>query len=176
MKIYFNAFLPLALILALRLPAAAQTEITGINWEMSRLEGKARSPFSVVTELPASPDVKFSGQLRAVVSLRNASSSPAEGLVLRYAVRLLLLKKGDAPEKAFWGVPFYVDEVRVSKIGPASGCQVKIIRFEFSEQLRRLKGTGFYPAAVKIEVMTGPRQGDVPGLIIRDSVLNITGV
>lgn len=163
----------LAMGLALCRPAAAQTEVVKVDWEISRLQGKARTPFASVTELKASPDVKFADNLRAIVTLKNTSARPVEGLVLRYSVRLMLLKKGDAPEKAFWGVPFHVEEVRVSKIGPASERPARILRFELQEQLKKLRGTGFLPTAIKLEVMLCPRLGDEPAGLVRESALNI---
>ena len=163
----------LALGLALCRPAAAQTGIVKVDWEISRLQGKDRAPYVPVAELKASPENKFSDNLRAIVTLKNSSVRPVEGLVLRYSVRMLLLKKGDSPEKAFWGVPFHVEEVRVSKIGPSTERSAKILRFELQEQLKKLRGTGFLPTAIKLEVMLCPRQGDEPGGLVRESALNI---
>ncbi|OGR45343.1 MAG: hypothetical protein A2X35_03630 [Elusimicrobia bacterium GWA2_61_42] len=163
----------LALAAALPPPAPAQTEVLRIDWEISKMVGKNRTPYAPVAELRAAPELKFSDYLRALVTLRNPAARPVEGLVLRYALRLRLNRKGDAPEKAFWGVPFYVEEVRVSKINPASERQAKVIHFELSEQLRKLRNTGFQPEALKIEVMLCPRQGDEPAAIVREAVLNI---
>lgn len=169
------AFFSGILALAAALPAAApaQTEILRIDWEISKIQGKNRTPYAPVAELRAAPELKFSDYLRAMITLRNPSAKPVEGLVLRYALRLRLNRKGDAPEKAFWGVPFYVEEVRVSKIGPASERQAMALRFELPEQLRKLRNTGFLPEALKIEVMVCPRQGDEPAAIVREAVINI---
>jgi len=165
----------IAALAMLVIPAAAsaQTQITGVGWEVSKLQGKNRAPFEAVSELRASPELKFSDNLRAVVSLRNSSSKSVEGLVLRYAVRLRLLRKGDAPEKAFWSVPFYIEEVRVAKIGPSSERQTRLIRFELAEQLKRLRGTGLAPVGLKAEIMISPRLGDDPAAIIREAELTI---
>ncbi len=160
-------------ILAAAAPVFSQVEIAGVNWEISKLAGKNRLPFAPVTELRASPDVKFSDSLRAIVTLKNPSVKTVEGLVLRYALRLRLLRKGDAPEKAFWGVPFFVEEVRVSKINPSSERQAKFLRLELQPQLGRLRNSGFEPTALKMEVMLSPRQGDEPASIIRESVIDI---
>ncbi|HAT72623.1 MAG TPA: hypothetical protein DCS63_07390 [Elusimicrobia bacterium] len=176
MSIYrITAFLAAVLSLAAALPpeAPAQTEIININWEISKMQGKSRTPYAPVTELRAAPGLKFSDYLRALVTLRNPSVKTVEGLVLRYSLRLRLNRKGDAPEKAFWGVPFYVEEVRVSKINPASERQAKVLNFELSEQLRKLRNTGFLPEALKMEVMICPRQGDEPAAIVREAVINI---
>lgn len=162
-----------ALFAAAAAPSAAQVELIRIDWELSRLEGKNRAPFAPVSELRAAPEAKFTGQLRAAVTLRNPAPKAAEGLVLRYALRLRLLKTGDAPEKAFWGVPFYTEEVRVSRVSPSSEKQARVIRFELQSQLNKLRNSGFAPTALKLEVMLSPRQGDVPSAIMRESVIEI---
>ena len=154
-------------------PAFSQIGIVGVGWEISRPAGKNYSPYAPVAELRTAPDLKFPDRLRAIVTLRNPTAKPAEGLVLRYALSLRLLKKGDAQEKSFWGVPFYVEEVRVSKINPSSERQAKVIRFELQTQLNKLRNSGFEPAALRMEVMLSPRQGDEPAAIIRESVINI---
>jgi hypothetical protein len=174
MKIYFRPlFLVCALLLPFAAPAAAQVELTGINWEISKLQGKNRSPYAPVSSLRAAPEVKFTDYLRAIVTLRNPSAKAAEGLVLRYALSLRLLKAGDAPEKAFWSVPFYVEEVRVSKINPSSSRQARVIRFELQNQLNKLNSSGFSPTALKLEVMLAPRQGDSPSAIMREAIIEI---
>ena len=154
-------------------PAFSQVEIVRVNWEVSKLAGKVRSPYVPVAELRAAPEFKFSDYLRAIVTLRNPSAKPVEGLVLRYALSLRLLKSGDAPEKAFWGVPFYVEEVRVSKVNPSSERQAKVIRFELQTQLNKLRNSGFTPSALRMDIMLNPRQGDEPAAIIRESVMEI---
>lgn len=154
-------------------PAFSQIEIVKVGWEISKLAGKDRSPFSPVSELRTAPDFKFPDHLRAIITLRNPTAKPVEGLVLRYALSLRLLKKGDAPEKAFWGVPFLVEEVRVSKVNPSSEKQAKVIRFELQTQLYRLRNSGFEPSALRLDVMLSPRQGDEPAAIIRESIISI---
>lgn len=163
----------LAVMLALSAPAFSQMGITGINWEISRLQGKNRGPFVPVSQLRAAPEARFTGHLRALVALKNPSARAAEGLVLRYALSLRLLKVGEPPEKAFWGVPYFVEEVRVSKVGSGSEYKAKVIRFELQSQLNKLRGSGFTPVALKLEVMLAPRQGDVPAEIMREAVIEI---
>ncbi|OGR52904.1 MAG: hypothetical protein A2049_07315 [Elusimicrobia bacterium GWA2_62_23] len=153
--------------------APAQSEILKVDWELSRLRGKERTPYAPVAELRASPELKFSDHLRALVTLRNPAAKPVEGVVLRYSVRMKLLRKGDAPEKAFWGVPFYTEEIRVSKINPGSERQARIIHFDLPAQLRKLRNSGFSPEELKLEIMVCPRQGDEPGAIMREAVINI---
>ncbi|MDA8132386.1 MAG: hypothetical protein M0011_12865 [Elusimicrobia bacterium] len=168
-------FRAIAILLLAAAPAAAsQVSITGISWELSRLIGKKRSPYAPVSALKAASGTPFTDALRAVVSLSNSSDRPAEGLVLRYALSLRLQRAGEQPEKAFWAVPFFVEEVRVSKIDPVSQRQARVIRFELQSQLNKLKNSGFEPAALKLEVMLSPRSGDEPSEIIREAVIEIS--
>lgn len=169
---FLNLTFACALLLP-ALPAAAQVEIAGISWELSKLQGKNRTPYAPVSRLLAAPEVKFTDYLRAIVTLRNPSQKAAEGLVLRYALSLRLVKDGEAAEKAFWGVPFYTEEVRVSRVGPAAERQARVIRFELQNQLNKLRSSGFSPSALKLEVMLGPRQGDTPSAILREAVIEI---
>ena len=161
----------LAAVLAL--PAAAQTGIAKVSWESSPLVGKNRAPFAAITELPASPDGKFTDKVRAVVTLKNASSRNEEGLVLRYALRLQLVKKGEPREKAFWEVPYYVDELRVAAVKASSEKQARVLNFKIAEQFRRLVGSGFVPVALKMEIMLSPRSGGALEGLMAESVLEI---
>ena len=92
--------------------------------------------------------------------------------MLRYALSLRLLKKGDAPEKAFWGVPFYVGGARLQG-EPVLERQARVIRFELQTQLNKLRNSGFEPSALRMDVMLGPRHGDDPSQIIRESIIEI---
>lgn len=154
-------------------PAAAQTEILKIDWELSKLQAKKRLPFAPVEALRADPGVKFTDRLRAVVTLRNKSDKKAEGLVVRYSLRLRLLKEGEPQEKAFWGVPYYFEEVRVAAVDAMSERSARALNFGISEQLSKLRNSGFVPTALKMEVMLCPRLGDDPAGIMKEAVLEI---
>lgn len=154
-------------------PAAAQTGIAKVGWESSKLEGKKRAPFAAMTELLAAPGGKFTDKVRAVVTLKNPSVKNEEGLVLRYALRLQLVKKGEPREKAFWEVPYYVDELRVAAVKASSEKQARVLNFKIAEQLRRLAGTGFVPVALKMEIMLSPRSGGGLDGLMAESVLEI---
>lgn len=82
-------FIPRPLLCALFIcaasaaPSFSQVAIVKVGWEISKLTGKTRSPFAPVTELRAAPELKFADHLRAIVTLRNSTAKPVEGLVLR---------------------------------------------------------------------------------------------
>lgn len=154
-------------------PAAAQTEVLKIDWELSKLQAKDRLPYAPVAELRADPALKFTDRLRAAVTLRNSSPRKVEGLVLRYSLRLRLQKAGEPQEKAFWGVPFYTEEVRVAAVKAHSERAARALNFGISEQLRKYRNSGFIPTALKMEVMLYPRQGDDPAGIMKESILEI---
>ncbi len=163
----------LALMAVLAARAFPQVGVNGIDWQVSRNAGKQRLPFEKVEKLKLSEDGKFTDRLRALVTLHNSSANPAEGLVMRYALTLRLLKDGEPLDKAFWCVPFFVEEVRVSRIAPDAEMQARVIRFELQNQLARLRDSGFSPVAIKLQVMLGPRRGDSPSAIMNESVLDI---
>ena len=156
--------------------AGAQVRVTSISWESSAPKAKTWTPFAPVTELKLAADRTIKDKLRAVFTVRNSSQAAVEGLVLRYALRLRLVKDGDAPENGVWGVPFRVEELRLAKAPAGESRQVRAIRFELGEQIKKLSGTGFWFDALKLEVMVEPRQGDeLPG-ITQESILAVTAV
>jgi hypothetical protein len=168
-----KSLLMAAALFALAAPCAAQTAVTGIGWEVAKLEGKKRAPYAPLAELRADPYSKFSDRLRAVISLRNSGAKKAEGLVLRYALRLRLHKTGDPAEKAFWGAPYYSEELRVAAVGAGAERAARANNFWLGEQLARLRNTGFTATALKIEVMLYPRSGDEPAGLTREAVLEM---
>lgn len=163
----------IALLAAFAARAAAQTELLSVGWEVSKLAGKTRQPYAPISSLALDPEAKFTDKLRAVITLRNPGQNRVEGLVVRYALRLKMQKAGDAPEKAFWGVPYYTEEVRVASVGPQSERQARAVNFWLAEQFAKLRGTGFSPVALKMEVALCPRAGDEPAALGREAVLEI---
>ena len=70
-------------------------------------------------------------------------------------------------------MPFYVEEVRVAAVKAGTERQARVINFEFADQLRKLRSSGFAPTALKMEIMLCPRQGDDPAAIMREAVIEI---
>ena len=163
-----------ALFLLFFASARAQVRVTSISWESSAPKAKVWTPFAPVTELKLAANRKMKDKLRAVFTVRNSSRARVEGLVLRYSLRLRLVKEGDAPENGVWGVPFRVEELRLAKAPAGESRQVRAIRFELNEQIKKLSGTGFWFDALKLEVMVEPRQGDELSGITQESVLAVS--
>jgi hypothetical protein len=151
----------------------AQVQINKIDWQVSRVEGKIKRPFEPILELKLEPYRKYLNKLRAVVSVRNLSAKPAEGLVLRCALSLHIVKTDSTADAGFWAVPFRVEEVRVSRIRPGAVYEAKLINFVLNEQFKKLNQTGFWADALKLQVMLDPRFGDEPAEIIKEAVIDI---
>ena len=162
-------FLMLATCPALK----AQVQIHTIDWQISRTEGKVSLPFESITELKLEPYQKYLNKFRAVVTAQNHSANPAEGLVVRCALSLHMVRISSAAEPGFWAVPFRVEELRISRIKPGAAYEAKLIHFTLNEQLNKLKNTGFWVDALKLQVMLDPRPGDEPGRIMKETVISI---
>jgi len=154
-------------------PLQAQVRINKIDWQVSRVEGKAKLPFEPILELKLEPYQKYLNKFRALVNIQNSSAKPIEGLVLRCALSLHIVKIADAADAGFWAVPFHVEELRVSRIRAGGVYDAKIIHFVLNEQLKKLKNTGFWVDALKLQVMLDPRLADEPVSIMKEAVINI---
>ena len=154
-------------------PLHAQVQIDRIDWQVSRAEGKEQLSFEPILELKLEPYQKYLNKFRAVVNVQNPSANPVEGLVLRCALSLHIIKLSDAADAGFWAVPFRVEELRISQIQPGGMYEAKLIHFVLNEQLKKLKNTGFWVDALKLQVMLDPRQGDDPARIMKEAAINI---
>lgn len=152
--------------------AFAQPSVSGAQWQFSRQVGQKRLPYAGVAAFSLSPAGALPGRTRVVLTISNTSSVPAEGLVLRYAFSIRI-SSGGAP--GVWTVPFHVSETRISRLAPDADQKVSIYQPNLNAQLRRLKGTGFLPLALKVKVMTEPRSGDDLSLMIREFEIPFKG-
>lgn len=152
---------------------SAQVRITGIDWQVSKVQGPKKLVFEALPEIKLGPYQKFPYKLRAVITAQNASAKPAGGLVIRCALSLHLVRLSDPADQGFWAVPFRVEELRISQIPPSGSYQAKLLHSQLNEQLKKLRNTGFWADALKLVVMLEPRQGDDPAVIMRESVISI---
>jgi len=173
MKNYIKKLLAIVVcLLVFPVASFAKTAISAINWESANKTGDKNENF-VFSEIDVL-DIhgKYSDKLRAVITLNNASEQKEEGLVLRYAIRLQIAKENSADSKAVWEVPYIAEEFRVPvvKAGITKDAKISV---KLHEQINRLKGTGFIPVNVKIEIMLTPRLGVQDEARIAESVLPI---
>ena len=154
-------------------PLQAQVQINTIDWQVSRAAEKVKLPFEPIQELKLEPYQKYLNKFRAVVSVQNSSAKAVEGLVLKCALSLRVVKLTDPASAGFWAVPFRVEELRISQIRPGGVYEAKLIHFVLNEQLKKLRNTGFWVDALKLQVMLDPRQGDEPAKIMKEAVIEI---
>ena len=154
--------------------ASAQVRVTAVSWESSSPLAKTWTPFLPLTGLKLPVHQKITDKLRVIFTVSNSSASATEGIVLRYALRLRLIKDGDRPENGVWSVPFRVEELRIAKAGAGESKLIRATRFEINEQIKKLAGTGFWFDALKLEVMLEPRYGAELAGIMQESVLPVS--
>lgn len=147
--------------------AWAGPDITGIEWQSSRGFGKAKRllPFTTILQWKQGPLDKPPGHLRILVTLTNEGAKSVEGSILRCSISMHLVKyktqeAGEDSQDGVWGVPFWIEERRIPKIKPARSKEVVISHFNLQEYLKRLRGTGFWPDALKVRIMVEPRVGE----------------
>lgn len=152
---------------------SAQVRLTGIDWQVSKVQEPKKLVFEAIPDIRLEPYQKFPYKLRAVITARNSSAKPAGGLVLRCALSLHIVRLSDPADQGFWAVPFRVEELRISKIAPSGSYEAKLLHSQLNEQLKKLRNTGFWADALKLAVMLEPRPGDSPAEIMLESVINI---
>jgi len=151
----------------------AQVQLDKIDWQVSLAAGEKPLPFKTIQELKLEPYQKYPHKLRAVVVAQNASAKQVEGLVLRCALSLHVIKVSDTPDAGFWAVPFRTEELRISRIKGGGVYEAKLIHFVLNEQLKKLRNTGFWVDALKLQVMLDPKSGDDPAKIMKEGVIGI---
>ncbi|HBE88118.1 MAG TPA: hypothetical protein DDW67_03135 [Elusimicrobia bacterium] len=157
--------LMIAALILLAPPLPAQPSVSGARWQLSKAAGQKRLPYIDVNSLKFSRAGIMQGRPRVMLTINNASSSAAEGLVLRYDFSVSISSPGG---RGVWTVPFHVSETRISRLAPGSDYKVSIYQANLGAHLKRIKSAGFRPLALRLRVMTEPRPGDDLSLLIRE--------
>ncbi|MBI4655929.1 MAG: hypothetical protein HY746_04175 [Elusimicrobia bacterium] len=152
-------------------PVFPQMSIFSVEWQVSRNITAKKTIFELVPEIIIGPPMKMSGKIRAIVSVKNDFAKPAEGIVVRYSLSLLLAKKGTG--NGTWMAPFHLEELRISKIKPGQIYKIKIIHADLNSQLKKIKESGFQASALKLQVMVEPRPGDSLEKNVQESVIPV---
>jgi len=153
---------------------ACAVDIAGVKWQRGlEKKGVSKRVFEDISWLRIATDNPSVKNLRILVALTNRGDKPVEGSVLRCAFSLRLAKAGAG--EGVWTVPFLVEERRVARIKPGNSSDVNVYNIDMKPYLARLKGTGFWPDAVKVQLMVEPRRGDELTGVIYESVLPVSG-
>lgn len=151
----------LAAALAACAPSFAAVEVRNIRWQVQDKKAvAAKGHFADVTELPVGYDsVKFP-RFRVAAELVNTSPRPADASIVRCAFYFRLVKISEPARPGVWAVPFYTEERRVSQIKPDRPLQIFIQDADMKPVLSRLRASGYWIDAIKVELMAEPRPGD----------------
>ncbi|MDO8756542.1 MAG: hypothetical protein Q7J64_00895 [Elusimicrobiota bacterium] len=139
--------------------ARAELLLDSVSWQRASA-GKGRAVIWEDASALVDAPPKFESRLRARLTLKNRGPKAAEGVLLRYSMTGRVAPvEGGAVEGA-WGVPFFVGERRVPKIGPNMTLDVNLTTSPALElYLAKLARAGWWPDRVKLQVMIEPHRG-----------------
>lgn len=141
--------------------AWAQVGIGSVRWEVP-LPPKRREAYRAAKTWYQPPSQRLDSWPRAMVSLENPAGHREEAVLIRYSISARLVRIGVGGEGA-WAVPFIVEDKRVPKVSPRSTHHEPLYlnRVVMASYFKRLHRAGFWPDAIRIQVMVEPRPGDV---------------
>lgn len=159
MKNALRLLSPLLFCAALAADASGQVVLSSVRWNLlpSQKAGRKKAePVDSVVRPPAHPGGE---PLGAVVALNNEGARPAVGVLLRYAVSAQITPIGGGKE-GVWTVPFWLEETRIPQVAPGKEVRFTIRNLHLEANLRKLQREGFWPTALRIQVMTEPKSGE----------------
>lgn len=148
-------FLPL-----LARAASAELVLRGIVWQAPTPPGAKARGFSPIERWVQPAAAKLARRPRAVITVANRGPKAAEGAVLRYAVAARMAKVGEEGKEGTWTVPFYLASVRVPRVGANQTKEVPLKDLVLDVFLKKSFRSGYWPDALKIQVMVEPRNGE----------------
>jgi hypothetical protein len=134
--------------------------IQDIRWQLAPASNGRKAGFRDAAGWFAPPDSKPAARPRVLATLANRSRDAEEAVLLRFAVsaRLARVEGGEGT----WGVPFILDDRRIPKVNGSAvhSVPIPINRAVLDGFLKRMRRSGFWPDALRVEVMVEPRPGD----------------
>ncbi|MDD4004918.1 MAG: hypothetical protein PHW69_06910 [Elusimicrobiaceae bacterium] len=165
-------FLAVFIFSAVCVPAFAAVEVRNIRWQVQDKKNvSAKAKFGDVPELVFSSGNIKSPRFRVAAEIFNNSARSADASIIRCAFYFRLIKLSDPAKPGVWAVPFMTEERRVSKIKPGRMNEIKIQHVDIRPFLSRLRESGYWPDAVKVECMVDPRPGDE--IAVAESVIPV---
>ena len=95
-----------------------------------------------------------------MVTVENRGPSAVDGMVLRYALSARLVKAGTEGQPGVWTVPFYLNERRVPRVRAGQVKEIPLNDLVLDVFLKKVYRAGYWPDALRIEVMVEPRAGE----------------
>ncbi|MFA6583388.1 MAG: hypothetical protein WCS77_03740 [Elusimicrobiaceae bacterium] len=149
--------------------AFAAIEIGDIRWQVPQPSGvRGKLVYTDVPNIDFGNDELQFPKFRIAAAIKNISSKPAEAGIVRCAFSMRLVRL-DGTGESVWAVPFWTEERRFSKIKPGASAEMKIYHIDVAPFLKRLRASGYWPDAMKIQFMPEPRPGD--NIVVSESLI-----
>lgn len=154
--------------------------LTKAQWQVLPSQRPPRKAALDIASLSLPPGAPNRETLGAVVVLRNAGAKAAVGVLLRYAVSARIAPVDGGGSTALttggggsWTVPFWLEEARVPRIRAGQEQRFTIRNLHLEPHLRQLLREGFWPTALRLQVMAEPKRGEDPAQKMLDAELPI---
>jgi len=81
-------------------------------------------------------------------------------VLLRYAVSARIAPIAQPHQPGIWTIPFWLGERRIPQIGAGREKRFELRGFNLEVHLRQLHREGYWPTALRIEIMAEPKKGE----------------
>jgi hypothetical protein len=151
----------------------AEIELESVRWQLAQREpGQGLKPpkpedIAVLAIAPGSP---LAGRLLGTIKLLNRGPA-VEAILLRYALTAKIAPQ-DKQQPALWTLPFVLGDRRVPKVDANAYLDIPLDpSADVDIYLKNVFREGYWPEAIKIEVMVQPRHDAKAPLKILESEL-----
>lgn len=155
-----SLFLTGLLLLSCAASAPAEVSIESSHWQLP--VGRATKPvWHDVGAWLLPPNGSVAAAPRLELRLRNAASKADEAMLLRYTVSARLVPIAGGGE-GVWAIPFILEDRRVPTIraGETRPVPAGLNRAVLGAYLKRMARAGYWPDALRLQVMVEPRPGE----------------
>lgn len=152
----------LSAVLVLSVDAGAAVTLQELRWQLPTGAATAKPVWhDAAGGWLQPPAAKLLRPPRLLVTLLNGGGKAEEAVLLRYTVSARLAS-AQGGTQGVWTLPFVLEERRVPKVKASAALQVPITlnRALFDAYLKRMLRSGFWPDALRMQVMVEPRPGD----------------
>jgi hypothetical protein len=148
-----------ALLLALAAAAVrADVVVTGVDWVVQ--PGGRGTAYQPAKEWKQAPASTLALKPRVVVTLENKGNTTEEAIVFSYAVSAKLVDIHTPDAEGVWTVPFLTEDHRIPWLRAGKNLDVRVDSLLLATYLRKVYRAGFWPKAIRIQVMPEARPGD----------------
>ena len=170
--------LAVALVIGASSHSRAEVSLKDVRWGFRPpLKMHMHNPtFVEAKEWVQPPSIRATNLPRVAVTLVNRGPLATEGVVLRYALSAEIVSIKKLGSKGEWVLPFWVDRRRVPFLKSNQILEIQINptdEMRLATSLREMYRAGFWPDAIKIEIMVEPRVDEEMSHKISEKILPV---